>query len=301
MLTIVEIDADDRIAATVMFDLDDIDAAFEELDARYLAGEAAAHARTWSVISSGYAAINRRELPLTTPDWVNIDHRRGTAFAPGDLIAYLRARVGPRPDVNIYIEAVHRLTDLGAVVTHVAHGTSQEGFDAEWRGIDVFTVDGELVSRSEVFDEADLDAAIARFDQLSQSAPQLENAAILVTERFQAHFAAQDWDCLGERFWPTIFRVTIAVGWWARESDMVETPRWLTCGRSPSSWSTNVTRSVIATRGSDLVLVRITFSRRDEGVEAFLAEVLMTRRDRRRRETRVDGHVRPRRLRCRHR
>ena len=51
VLSIVEIDADERIAARVVFDLDDIDAAFEELDARYLAGEAAAHAHTWSVIA----------------------------------------------------------------------------------------------------------------------------------------------------------------------------------------------------------------------------------------------------------
>ncbi len=28
----------------------------------------------------------------TTPDWVNIDHRRGRAFAPGELNAYVRAR-----------------------------------------------------------------------------------------------------------------------------------------------------------------------------------------------------------------
>ena len=71
VLSIVEIDADERIAAVVTFDLDDIDAAFAELDARYLAGEAAAHAHTWSVIARGYAAINRHELPATTPDWVN--------------------------------------------------------------------------------------------------------------------------------------------------------------------------------------------------------------------------------------
>ena len=65
-----------------MFDLDDIDAAFEELDARYLAGEAAAHAHTWSVIAGAYAAFNRHELPATTPDWVNIDHRRGDRSRP---------------------------------------------------------------------------------------------------------------------------------------------------------------------------------------------------------------------------
>ena len=51
LLGIVEINADNQIAARIFFDLDDIDAAFEELDARYLAGEAAAYAHTWSVIA----------------------------------------------------------------------------------------------------------------------------------------------------------------------------------------------------------------------------------------------------------
>ena len=76
---------------------------------------------------------------------------------------------------------MHRLTERGAVVTHAAHETSQEGFDAEWRGIAIFTVEGDMVSRTEIFDEADLDAAIARFDQLSRPAPRLENAASQVT------------------------------------------------------------------------------------------------------------------------
>ena len=60
---LVEIDSDERIVALVSFDLEDIAAAFEELEARYLAGEAADHARTWSAISAVYAALNRRELP----------------------------------------------------------------------------------------------------------------------------------------------------------------------------------------------------------------------------------------------
>ena len=71
-----------RIAASIMFDLDDFDAALAELDARYLAGEAAAYAHTWSVIAGGYAALNRRELPATTPDFANIDHRRGARSRP---------------------------------------------------------------------------------------------------------------------------------------------------------------------------------------------------------------------------
>ena len=42
-------------------------------------------------------------------------------------------------------------------------GTSKEGFDAEWRMTNVVVVDGDLLSRTEMFDETDLDAAVARF------------------------------------------------------------------------------------------------------------------------------------------
>ena len=183
-LSVVEINADERIVARVVFDPDDIEAAFTELDARYLAGEAAAHAAGWSVISRTYAAFNRHELPATTPDWVNIDHRRGIAFEPGDhdRIRPCRRELHVQT-ASIYIEAVHRLTHLGAVVTQVMKGTSQDGFDAEWREIDILTVDGDLINRCEIFDETDLDAALARFDELHPQAPRLENAASHVAER----------------------------------------------------------------------------------------------------------------------
>ena len=61
---------------------------------------------------------------------------------------------------------MHRLSDLGAVFTWAGHGTSQEGFEAEWRGINVLTVEGDLINRGEIFDEADIDAALGRFEEL---------------------------------------------------------------------------------------------------------------------------------------
>ncbi len=88
---------------------------------------------------------------------------------------------------------------------------NEKGFDAEWRGIHVLTVDGDLLSRFEVFDEADLDAAIARFDQLSRPAPRLENTASRVDERFRRvspPATGTQW----RGYWPTIFPSTIAVG-----------------------------------------------------------------------------------------
>jgi hypothetical protein len=176
VLGIVEVNADNRISAGIMFDHNDIGAAFDELDARYLAGEAAAHAHTWSVIARAYAGFNRHELPAVTPDCVNIDHRPlGRTIEAGDLAASIRAMWDLTPALTICMEAVHRLSDLGVAVAHTAHGTSQTG--AEWRMVAIFTVEGDLINRCEWFDEADIKAALARFDELSAPALQLENAA----------------------------------------------------------------------------------------------------------------------------
>ena len=178
VLDIVEIDADDRIAARVGFDPDDIDAAFEELDARYLAGEAAAHAHTWSVIARDYAALNRHELPAATPDWVNIDHRRGDS---------IRAR---RPDrihpCHVGRRARHHDLHRGRASAEQPRsgrhpsrqmGPRKRASTPSGGRSALLTVDGDLISRCELFDEADLDAALARFDELSRPAPRLENAA----------------------------------------------------------------------------------------------------------------------------
>ena len=145
----------------------------------------------------GHAALNRRELPPTTPDCVSIDHRRGAAFAPGELVEYFRAGFDLDQDIRTYVEVVHRLGELGAVCTHVGHGVSRDGFDAEWRGIDLLTVDSNMVNRCEVFDEADLDTAIARFEELRRPTPRLENAASQAFQRVESYFAARDWDA-----WP---------------------------------------------------------------------------------------------------
>jgi hypothetical protein len=169
MLQLVEVSDSGLLDYSVSFDLDDVDAAFAELDARYLAGEAAEHARTWSTIMQMPPAIGRQEMFATTPHFVDIDHRSLAAVGSGDLTAYVNAALKDGV-YSIYAEAVHQLSDLGAVVTLVSKGTSYDGFDGEWRMTSVFTVEGELISRCEMFDEADLDAALARFDELDRPA-----------------------------------------------------------------------------------------------------------------------------------
>ena len=198
VLNVVEIDADQLIVAVVAFDADDLRAAFEEFDARYLAGEAADHSQTWSIIAGLYAGFNRQELPVTTPDWTFVDHRSLINIEEGDLPAFIRAGWDLTPDIRICMEAVHRLSDLGVVVTHTARAVSDEDLDVEWRMIDIFTVDGDLISRCEMFDEADLDTAFARFEQLSRPPERPANAASRAYEGFQACFAARDWDAMSD-------------------------------------------------------------------------------------------------------
>jgi len=272
MLGIAEIDTDERIAAHVLFDVDDIDAAFAELDARYLAGEAAAHSHAWSVNSGFYAGFNRHELPATTRDWIYIDHRPLVTIEANDLPASMRAIWDLAPDISIYMEAVHRLSDLGAVVTAAVYGSSQEGFDAEWRMIDLFTVEGDLISRCEIFDEADLDAALARFEELQAQAPRLENKASRLTERFLSHFAARSWDAIAEMMADNSCiddrRRVVNAGFWDGRDVVIANMRALDEGGANIAWT------VIATRGERLSLTRICSSNRDPRRGEFGVEML---------------------------
>ena len=79
------------------------------------------------------------------------------------MAAYVQATFDEVPNLQIYVEAVHRLTKLGVVVTHVVKGSSRRGFDADWREIVVATLGGDdQTLHSEMFDETDLDLALAR-------------------------------------------------------------------------------------------------------------------------------------------
>ena len=97
---------------------------------------------------------------------MNVDHRRGTV-APGDLILH-PCRVGSHAG----LQHLHRGC---APAERPRSGRHPR---VEWdltRGLrrrvaedQLATVEGDLINRSERFDEADIDAALARFDELSR-------------------------------------------------------------------------------------------------------------------------------------
>ena len=105
---------------------------------------------------------------------------------------------------------MHRLSGFGAVGTYQANGTSPEGFDGEWRMVLLLTVEGDRINYCEVYDESDLDAALARFEELQPQAPRLEKR--------RARSSSGTWRTSRPgtgppplSYWPTTLSRTIAV------------------------------------------------------------------------------------------
>ena len=273
MLTLTELDVGGRIAVLVMFDADDLDAAHAELDQRYLGGEAAPYARMWFLITAGFDAINRGELPSTADDFVDVDHRSIAGIGAGDLKAYLLVAYDDMGYGRLYIESVHRLSELGAVVTHVAKGTTRQGLPVEWRMTDVFTNDGDLVNRIEVFDEDDLEAALARFDELSQPVSRSTNAATRLLERFWTAFERRDWDALAllvtdDTVADDRRRVVGSIVLEGRRANIDHYRALASVG------ARRVNTTVLATRGERLAVGLFSFSGDDGDADAFHAEAI---------------------------
>lgn len=192
----IEVDANGRLVARTVFDVEDVDAAFADLETRYVAGEASEHADSWWRMVEGCARLNRHQAPLTTANFVDADHRAGANHAPGDMKAFVSESWGDTPDIRMHMEAVHALADSAVVVTTVLTGTSTQGFEAEWRSIGVVAFDGALSARTELFDESALDSALVLFSEITGSAGRLENSATRTAAHLRAAFARRDWSVI---------------------------------------------------------------------------------------------------------
>jgi hypothetical protein len=162
-IDLTEVDGQGRVVAQIDFDGDARDAAVAELEDRYLRGEAAPFARTWAAIVQSIATINRHEVPALPDTYGGFDHRPAS-LPPGNPSDGLRAMLELVPDLTMTITAVHRLDRHGAVISMVDEGTSHDGAAVSWSHTVVITV-GEQ-GRAETFPDDQVDAALARFEEL---------------------------------------------------------------------------------------------------------------------------------------
>jgi class 3 adenylate cyclase len=223
-LLLSEVDENGRILATVAFDPDDWRAAQREALARVMARDPEAAASVKPVVEL-IEAFNDRDLArgraVVADDYVTDDHRRtgvgrregASSWGDGASALWNLA-----PDVQFY--AVHMLAcdRHGFVGSGRLFGTFTEGGGAfEIHTINVFAVEHGRITRYEVFEPEDVDAALARFEELrplSASDPRRTdldplrippNAATRASDRVHECVETGAWEALRALCAPILF------------------------------------------------------------------------------------------------
>src|SRR5207249_8213672 len=175
LLWIGESDEHGDCATLIALDPDDLDAAYAELDHRYLAGEAAAFAQPVRWVSAFRRAVADGDAEafaaLRAPDFVVHDHSPlgwGTLDGPA-YTESVKALVALAPDFRIRTEHLW-LSGRGALGIHVVLGT-YEGGGFEQPRITVSEIDAEARERRrDIYTFDQFAEARARFEAIGASA-----------------------------------------------------------------------------------------------------------------------------------
>ena len=112
------------------------------------------------------------------------------------------------PDARYRVTAVHALDAHGTVASLVIEGTDSSGHELQWSRI-VALLPGE--PRMEVYEEDDLDAALARFEEAPPASATAGKRGNPCVRALPSIFGARDWAALAE-YSPTTFPPTTAGG-----------------------------------------------------------------------------------------
>jgi hypothetical protein len=176
VLALVEVDATGRMRHDIAFEPDDLDAAFQELDVRYLAELEAAQpdlVPIFEVTARSGGLASRRAwgdyAALLADDMVLVDHRIASfgSLTKTELLAIFESGDELTPGMVFYATEVIALApDVSLTRSNTLRQDGALGFDSE-----VLTVAlrrDECCCRLELFDADQLDAALARFDELNR-------------------------------------------------------------------------------------------------------------------------------------
>jgi len=208
-LNVVEVNTDGVPIAHVRLNLDDVVAAYAELDSRFQTGEAAEHPRATATVNRyGVARDNREWEDLAAelhPDMVTTDHRIlgwGTLQGRDEFVKTQKTLIDLAPDARYLIDHV-RNSERGYLAAAVISGTRDGGrFELPNNG--VFEVDQQgLICRCDLYDSEDHARAFARFRSIDGPAESdlpgafpSTNAATNAMARYWAAVDAGDWDAV---------------------------------------------------------------------------------------------------------
>jgi hypothetical protein len=170
-IRVTEVDADGRLSAWLNFDVDDRAAAFREAQARFVAGEGAelGGQAPFAAVNEALAQRDWEALRnLLSEDFVYEDRRPpgvlGTLDRDG-WIASFQPLSELAPDWGAETLRLFTWNACGRVMLVRFFGT-REGGPFENLFLNVALSGGDRIERMEIFDLADADRALARFEEL---------------------------------------------------------------------------------------------------------------------------------------
>jgi class 3 adenylate cyclase/tetratricopeptide (TPR) repeat protein len=269
-LHLVEVDAEGRIVALIIFDPDARRAASAEMLERYARSDEMRDVppemfRAWRALNAHDLDGLRAALPR---DYVYEDHRRTGVGRLESAEAYL-ASIAPMfelaPDAileNLYTIATERHGTLA--MTH-SFGTLAGGGEFESVYVVLTRHEGGRLVGLEMFEPEDLPVARARFEALRPDPLRIPpNAATRALGRWFEHGLARNWAALESLFAPTLAlddrrRLVRTTG--GRDMAIASTREVVSLGVRPPS------RTLLGTAGDRLALERVLFISGDAGSE----------------------------------
>ncbi len=250
-----------RIVAYVRWDVEDLDAAYAELDRRFEAADIAAYGRRTS--PGAYArAFSSRDweamAAMCTPTFTEYDHRAvamlGTRHGPEAWAETERALVDLAPDSVVRFDHV-RSSSRGALCQLIFQGARDgSNYEIPFLTVAEFGAGGKL-ERSDIYDHEQLDQARARFAELAapSTAGRFANAATRALDRGATALGARDWAGFAALL-AKDFRIYDRTSFSQLEADG---PLWLAGFRQMVEMTSGIpTPQVLATRGERLALGR---------------------------------------------
>jgi class 3 adenylate cyclase/tetratricopeptide (TPR) repeat protein len=173
---VLELDDDGLASRHVFFDEDNLDAAIDELDERFLAGEGAEHADVYraSVESMRmHRALDWEAVRESlTDDFVLVDHRElGVGECDRDgFIEFASAGAPEQQELTVIVRTLHHVGQ--STLASFRSSITRAGTAYEWLFHGLMAVDASgRVERMEWFADDDFDLALARLDELGAPDP----------------------------------------------------------------------------------------------------------------------------------
>ncbi len=268
-----ETNARGEVVAIVRFDGADLDAAYAELDARWRAGEAAAHPRVAGFQATFDRALASRDWDalavLFAPTLDARDHRLvswDVLRGPAAFLGALRAMVELAPDALARADHL-RTSERGIIGEDVWVGTRDGGaFESPFLWVAELDAAGRA-QRLDFYDPHHFDAARTRFDEIGRGTPDAplaaiakSNAAVATLERWRAAFDTafdtDDWDAMRALYAPDMIwedrrRMALLAG--DRELFIASARERARTGARPEGW-------LVGTAGDRVAVSRVRFS-----------------------------------------